>query len=107
MWKIKMKCPICGKYRYIKDIHKYHIQYYPEEIILACKYCNKIEHDLRHGIIKKLTKRHRQVLIFQYKHMIPVIFFYYYPVVYKDLEKNILIYKNSEKWIKKREKQQI
>ena len=53
-------CPIC-QYRIIppNTIEKFHIRYLPPLVILACKYCNQTEYDLRKKIpLHFYTKAH-------------------------------------------------
>lgn len=54
MLRIKTKkgdiCPICRRQIISPNMWvRYHIKYTPEMVILACKYCNLIEKQLRNG----------------------------------------------------------
>lgn len=72
MHKIDGICPICQfKIKSPKNVWvKYHISYKPELTILACRYCNWTEYNLRNNIkiptthfrrTEKLLKFHNKI----------------------------------------------
>ena len=45
------KCPICNaKITKKNPIVRYHIRYHPPLVILACKFCNYTEYNLRNNL---------------------------------------------------------
>jgi endogenous inhibitor of DNA gyrase (YacG/DUF329 family) len=52
------KCPICSR-KIVRPNSwvRFHIKYQPEMVILACKYCNLIEKDMRCGTPVHFLKR--------------------------------------------------